>query len=65
MLTIGGAAIGTFIMSNSMHDVKHTLAGFGKIVKGPRFRKDDYTSLLSLLSLNDLISHSLTHPMSS
>ena len=30
MLTIGGAALGTFLMSNSMHDVKHTLAGFKK-----------------------------------
>ena len=49
MLTIGGAAIGTFIMSNSMHDVKHTLAGFGKIMKGAVFKKQDYVELLSLL----------------
>src|SRR5271168_1485228 len=49
MLTIGGAAIGTFIMSNSMHDVKHTLAGFGKIMKGAVFKKVDYVELLSLL----------------
>ena len=49
MLTIGGAAIGTFVMSNSMHDVKHTLAGFGKIMKGAVFRKTDYVELLSLL----------------
>ena len=49
MLTIGGAAIGTFVMSNSMHDVKHTLAGFGKIMKGAVFKKTDYVELLSLL----------------
>jgi chemotaxis protein MotA len=49
MLTIGGAAIGTFIMSNSMHDVKHTLAGFGKIMKGAVYKKGDYVDLLSLL----------------
>ncbi|TCH96679.1 flagellar motor stator protein MotA [Roseococcus sp. SYP-B2431] len=49
MMMIGGAAIGAFLMANSMQEVKHTLAGFGKIVKGPRFRKEDYTSLLSLL----------------
>ncbi|WP_431281346.1 flagellar motor stator protein MotA [Humitalea sp. 24SJ18S-53] len=49
MLMIGGAAIGAFVMSNSMHDVKHTLAGFGKIVKGSRFHKSDYVDLLSLL----------------
>jgi len=49
LMMIGGAAIGAFLMANSMHEVKHTLAGFGKIVKGPRFRKEDYTALLSLL----------------
>jgi chemotaxis protein MotA len=49
MMMIGGAAIGAFLMANSMNDVKHTFAGFGKIIKGPRFRKEDYTSLLSLL----------------
>ncbi|MBU6497477.1 MAG: flagellar motor stator protein MotA [Rhodospirillales bacterium] len=49
MWTIGGAAIGTFIMSNSMHDIKHTLSGFGKIMKGAAYRKADYVELLSLL----------------
>jgi len=49
MWTIGGAAISTFVMSNSMHDVKHTLAGFGKILKGASFHKPDYIELLSLL----------------
>ena len=49
LLTIGGAAIGTFVMSNSMHDIKHTLGGIGKIVKGAAFRKADYVDLLSLL----------------
>jgi chemotaxis protein MotA len=32
-----------------MHDVKHTLGGFGKIMKGPAFKKSDYIDLLSLL----------------
>ena len=49
LLTIGGAAIGTFIMGNSMHDVKHTLGGFGKIMKGAVYKKADYIELLSLL----------------
>jgi chemotaxis protein MotA len=49
MWTIGGAAVGTFVMSNSMHDVKHTLAGFGKIMKGAIYKKSDYVDLLSLL----------------
>jgi chemotaxis protein MotA len=47
--TIGGAAIGTFLMSNSMHDVKHTLGGFKKILKGATFHKSHYVALLSLL----------------
>jgi chemotaxis protein MotA len=49
MMTIGGAAIGAFVMSNSMREVKHTLAGFRKILKGPRYDKHDYVDLLSLL----------------
>jgi len=49
MLIIGGAAVGTFIMSNSMAGVKHTLGGFGKIVKGARFHKAEYVEMLSLL----------------
>ena len=31
------------------HDVKHTLAGFGKIMKGAAFGKADYVELLCLL----------------
>ena len=49
LLTIGGAALGTFIMSNSMHDVKHTLGAFKKVLKGASFHKPDYVELLSLL----------------
>jgi len=49
MWSIGGAALATFLMSNSMHDVKHTLGSFGKIFKGGSFHKSDYVELLSLL----------------
>jgi chemotaxis protein MotA len=49
MMMIGGAAAGAFIMANSMHDVKHTLGGFGKIMKGARYHKSDYVEMLSLL----------------
>ncbi|WP_191083189.1 flagellar motor stator protein MotA [Roseococcus microcysteis] len=49
MMMIGGAAVGSFLMANSMHDVKHTLGGIGKIIKGGKFKKQDYTDLLSLL----------------
>ena len=47
--TIGGAAMGTFLMANSMHDVKHTLGGMGKVMKGAIYKKADYVALLSLL----------------
>ncbi|MGH6877802.1 MAG: motility-associated protein, partial [Rhizomicrobium sp.] len=51
MLTIGGAAIGTFVMANSMHDVKHTLSGMTKVLTGSAYKRDDYVDLLSLLFL--------------
>ena len=49
LLSILGAAIGTFIMANSMHDLKHTIGGLIKTIKGPAFKKSDYVELLSLL----------------
>jgi chemotaxis protein MotA len=49
MWTIGGAAIATMLMANSIHDVKHTLGAFGKMIKGAAFHKADYVELLSLL----------------
>ncbi|MCS6921656.1 MAG: flagellar motor stator protein MotA [Elioraea sp.] len=49
MMIIDGSAVGTLIMANSMQGVKHVLAGFGKILKGARFKKADYIELLSLL----------------
>ena len=48
-VTIGGAAIGTFVAGNSMHHVKHTLGDFRKVLKGSVFQKADYTDLLCLL----------------
>jgi len=49
MWTIGGAAAASFVMANSLHDLKHAVGGFGKIIKGAAFRKSDYVDLLSLL----------------
>jgi chemotaxis protein MotA len=49
LLTIGGAAAGSFVMANSMHDVKHTLAAVVKILKGTDYAKSDYIDLLCLL----------------
>ncbi len=47
--TIGGSAVASFMMANSMHDLKHFLGSFGKILKGAAFHKSDYIDLLSLL----------------
>jgi chemotaxis protein MotA len=49
MLIIGGSAAGAFVMSNSMHDVKHTLGNAAKTIKGPKFGKQDYVDLCTLL----------------
>ena len=49
MIVIGGAAIGAFVMANSIGDIKHVAGGFGKIFKGARYRKADYVEMLSLL----------------
>jgi len=49
LLTILGAAMGTFVMANSLHDVKHTLRGFAKVIRGGTFRKTEYVDLLCLL----------------
>ena len=49
LLTIGGAAVGVLVAGNSMHDIKHTLGDFKKILKGSQFHKADYVDLLSLL----------------
>src|ERR1700761_8567079 len=49
MWTIGGSAIFSFVMANSMHDMKHALGGFKKIFGGAAFHRSDYIDLLSLL----------------
>jgi chemotaxis protein MotA len=49
MWTIGGAALASFIMANSMHDLKHAVGNFKKVLGGAAFHKSDYIDLLSLL----------------
>lgn len=49
MTMIGGAAVGAFLIANSMSEVKHTLKDVGKVFKGPRWKTDDYRDLLCLL----------------
>lgn len=49
MMMIGGAAVGAFLISNDMSDVKHTLKDIGKVFKGPKWKPGDYRDLLCLL----------------
>lgn len=49
MLTIVGAAIGAFVVANSTRVGKATLSGLSLVFKGPRWKKQDYVDLLSLL----------------
>ncbi len=49
MMMIGGAAVGAFLISNSMPEVKHTLKDMGKVFKGPKWKHQDYQDLLCLL----------------
>lgn len=48
MMIIGGAAMGALIISNPKTILVGALKGFGRAMKGPRFKKDDYIELLSL-----------------
>jgi chemotaxis protein MotA len=47
--TITGAAVGAYLISNRMGTVKHTLSMLKKLMGQPRYNKDSYLELLSLL----------------
>lgn len=49
MTMIGGAALGSFLLSNDMASVKHTARDIVKVFKGPRWKPADYRDLLCLL----------------
>lgn len=48
MLIIGGAAVGALIVSNDVKSLKQLGGGFVRIVKGPRFKKQDFLSAIFL-----------------
>lgn len=48
-MMIGGAAIGSFVISNEMSVVKHTAGDLGKVFKGPKWKDEDVTALLCLM----------------
>ena len=51
MMCIGGAAVASFLIANSMPVIKATGGSFGKAFKGPKWKATDYRDLLSLLFL--------------
>ena len=49
LMAIGGAGIAAFMISNSMTVIKGAMGGLGKCFAGPKWKKQDYKDLLSLL----------------
>jgi chemotaxis protein MotA len=49
LVIIGGAAFGAFVTSNSAHVVKETLKSCVSILKGPKYKRQHYLAILSLL----------------
>ncbi len=51
MMISGGAAVGAFIISNQGPVIKKTLGDLGKLMKGSKWSKEDYSDALCLLFL--------------
>ena len=51
LMMIFGAAIGAFLIGNSMQVIKGAAAGMGRIFGGPKWKSQDYKDLLCLLFL--------------
>lgn len=49
MMMIGGAAIGSFLLSNDTGVIKQSLSGIGRSLKGPRWHESDLQDVLCLL----------------
>lgn len=49
MMMIGGAAVGSFLLSNETAVIKHALGGLGRSLKGPKWHEADLQDVLCLL----------------
>ena len=49
LMMIGGAAAGTFLIANGGGVVKGALADLKRVMSGPKWKKDDYRDILSLM----------------
>jgi chemotaxis protein MotA len=61
LIIIGGAGAGTFVMANDTTVLKQVVGDLILSLKGPRWRKQDYTALLCLLF--ELVRLARTDPM--
>ena len=48
-MMIGGASLGAFVIANSFSVVKSSAKGVVRVLKGPRWKSEDYNDLLNLL----------------
>ena len=49
LVIIGGSGIGAYIIANPKTVLVKSISGILSILKGPKYKKDDYVELLSLL----------------
>ncbi len=49
LMMIGGSGVGTFLIANKGDVVKGALGDLKRVVAGPKWRKEDYRDLLSLM----------------
>ncbi|GAB4577032.1 MAG: flagellar motor stator protein MotA [Rhodothalassiaceae bacterium] len=49
LMVIFGGSIGAFVIANSNGVIKKALGGIARAFKGPKWKKDDYRDLLSLM----------------
>lgn len=49
LMIIGGAALGSFLLSNETAVIRQTLAGIGRSLKGPKWHESDLQDVLCLL----------------
>ena len=61
MVVIAGAAIGSFLIGNSLATVKQAIGDVGKVFKGAKWKPADYRDLLALLF--DLVRIARSNPV--
>lgn len=49
LVIIGGSGIGAYIIANPKNVLKKSMGGVMSVLKGPKYSKDDYVELLSLM----------------